>query len=165
MTLSRGLLLDVAPRTTHLAQSAEQTVRKADEAVAAVATKLQANNDERDVLTGEIAELKRLRAFAREKLPRDVARRRVKMSEVAESFDFVAKRMTVAKARLRALGADNRRLNRQRRKLESERNELRAKSQLKQTEVVIGFKGQGRAKVSLVSVSYTHLTLPTILRV
>ena len=150
VTLSRGVLLDVATRTTHLAQSAEQTVRKAQQAVVVVLAKIKALNDEREIIRGEVNELKRFRAFVREKLPRDVARRRVKMSEVAEGFDFVAKRLTAAKARLRALDEDSRKLDRERRKLESERNELRAKSQLKQTEVVIGFKGQGKSKVTLV---------------
>jgi len=150
VTLTKGKILDVAPRTTHLAKSAAESVRKADEAVQVVNDKMRVINDDRAVVRAELDQLRKLRAFTTNKLPRDMAMRKVKMKEVGETLDFIANRMKAANKQLRDLDAKQRVLQPELNKLYAERNELRTKAQLKQTEVVVSIKGTGKAKVQVV---------------
>lgn len=150
VTLSKGTILDVAPTTTHLAKAAEASVRKADEAVQALNDKMRVINDDREVIRAEVKQLRALRAFTTDKLPRDVAHRRVKPSEIAESLDFIANRMKAAAKANRDLDASYRELLPELNKANKERNELRTKSQLKQTRIVIAVKGSGKAKLTVV---------------
>ncbi len=150
VTLSKGTILDVAPKTMHLAKAAAESVRNADAAVQAVNDSLRVINDDKTVVRSELDQLRALRAFTTQKLPRDVASRRVKMKEVAETLDFIAQRMKNAQKRLRDLDAKRRDLMPELNKLTKERNELRSQSLLKKTRVVVGVKGSGRAKLTIV---------------
>ncbi len=139
-----GQVLDVQVRRTYLARASDEEFQKAEAAVREIADQIAALDDEKAVLDAEAKQVESIRAFAAEKLPKDVATREVKADEYAQSIKFVT-------ASLREIAAARRELEKKRRDLQPELtarqrklDELRQRAQLEQRTVVVTAKGTGK---------------------
>jgi len=148
-----GRIVDVSVAKTFLAESSEDAVRKADLAVREVEDKLAALADEEQILAADIQQVEAIRAFAVEKLPKDMATRDVKVQTFADTVDFVAARLRKDHEGLRDLGARRRDLEPVLAARTKERDDLHARAQLEQASVVVELAGTGRATLEV-----TYLT-------
>ena len=136
-----GQILDVQIRRTYLSRANDEDVRKAETAVRDVADQIAALDDEKAVLEAQGKQIESIRAFALDKLPKDVALREIKPGEYGESVKFIA-------GSLREVAAAKRELEKKRRDLQPELtarqrllDELRQRSQLEERSVVVTLKG------------------------
>lgn len=148
-----GRIVDVSVTKTLLAESSEDAVRKACLAVREIEDKLAALEDEEKILAADIAQLEAIRAFAIEKLPKDMATRDVKVQTFADTVDFVATRLRKDHEALRELRGKQRDLAPVQAARGRECDDLQARAQLEQTSVVVELAGTGRATLEV-----TYLT-------
>lgn len=146
---STARILDVVVERTFLSEASEEAVRKAEAAVNESADALGAIADEEAVLAAEIAQLEAARAFSFDKLPRDVGTRDLKISTVAETVGFIGDSVRKDKAALRELAQRRRALTPELQARVAARDELAARSQLEQRNVVVEVDGRGRANLVL----------------
>jgi uncharacterized protein (TIGR02231 family) len=149
----RGQILDVTTETTYLAKASDKAVREAQLAVRAITDQLHVISDEKRIVDAEVVQLEATRAFSMKKLPRDMATRPVKIKTYGETIDFISTRLRKARAALRDL-------EKQRRKLLPTLNartrayqNLRRHAKMQHSRVVVHVKGTGRATLTL-----TYLT-------
>ncbi|TNF36844.1 MAG: mucoidy inhibitor MuiA family protein [Deltaproteobacteria bacterium] len=152
-TTSTGRILDVVVERTFLAEASEEAVRKADAAVNEIADQLQAIGDEEAVVRAEIQQLEAVRAFSLDKLPRDMATRETKVATFGETVDYISGTLRRDHKQLRELARQRRTLQPQLQARTQARNELRARAQLEQRDVIVEIDGRGHAKLTL-----TYLT-------
>ncbi|MCA9516977.1 MAG: mucoidy inhibitor MuiA family protein [Myxococcales bacterium] len=139
--VTAGKILDVTVTKTFLAEASEEAVRKADAAVREIEDQLAAIADDERVVNAEIAQLEAIRAFSLEKLPKDMATRDIKVATYADTVDFVSTRLRADRKLLREAAAKRRDLQPELARRMAARNELRARSQLEQSNVVVEVQG------------------------
>ena len=139
-----GDVLDVQIRRAYLGKASDEDFRKAENAVREFADQIAAVEDEKAVLEAETKQIDSIRAFALEKLPKDVALREIKPGEYGESVKFIS-------GSLREVAAARRELEKKRRDLQPELaarqrllDELRQRSQLEERSVVVTLKGAAK---------------------
>ena len=150
---SAGRILDVAVEKSFLVAASEEAVRVAEAKVREVADEILGLTDEEKTIQAEIAQLEAIRAFSLDKLPRDMATRDIKVKTFAETLDYVSAALRKNKQLLREVQKKKRALEPQLAARQREQNELRAKSQLEESTIVVELKGEGRATLTL-----TYLT-------
>lgn len=150
---SAGRIVDVAVTRTFLSEASEETVRKAEAAVREITDQLESISDEERVLTVEITQVEAIRAFAIDKLPKDMQTRDIKIKTFGETIDFVGAKVRANREALRVLAKKRRDLQPTLAARTKAKEELQARSQLEQANVVIDVSGNGRATLEL-----TYLT-------
>lgn len=150
---SAGRILDVAVEKSFLVAASEEAVRVAEAKVREVADEILGLTDEEKTIQAEIAQLEAIRAFSLDKLPRDMATRDIKVKTFAETLDYVSAALRKNKQLMREVQKKKRALEPQLAARQREQNELRAKSQLEESTIVIELKGEGRATLTV-----TYLT-------
>lgn len=139
--VTAGKILDVTVTRTFLAEASEEAVRKADAAVREVEDQLAAIADDERVVNAEIGQLEAIRAFSLEKLPKDMATRDIKIATYADTVDFVSTRLKADRKQLREAAARRRDLEPELARRRAARNELQARAQLEQANVVVEVQG------------------------
>jgi uncharacterized protein (TIGR02231 family) len=147
-----GQILDVEIRRSFLARASDEEVQKAENALRELTDQIGALDDEKNVLEAEAKQVEAIRAFSLEKLPKDMAAREVKPAEYGQTVEYVVET-------LRKIATAKRALEKKRRDLQPEQNarqrkveELRARAQLEQRNVVVTIKGA--AKTATLTLSY-----------
>jgi len=148
-----GRILDVVVERSFLVEATDEAVRKADAAVNETADGLAAIGDEEAVVRAEIAQLEAVRAFAMDKLPRDMATRDIKVVTFSDTVNYVTDTLRRDRKQLRDLALRRRELEPQLTARTQARDELSARAQLEQRSVVLEVEGKGHATLTL-----TYLT-------
>lgn len=145
-----GQIIDVEVRSTFLARTEAEDVRRAEEKVREIADQIASLDDERGVLDAQARQIDSIRAFAMDKLPKDALTRDVKVASYAEMVEFVSESLRKnAKAR--------RDLERKRRDLAPELaarqrtlGEMQEKASLEQRTVLVTVSGtKGASQLEL----------------
>ncbi|HRE92201.1 MAG TPA: mucoidy inhibitor MuiA family protein, partial [Myxococcota bacterium] len=150
---SAGRILDVAVEKSFLVAASEEAVRVAEARVREVADEILGLTDEEKTIQAEVAQLEAIRAFSLDKLPRDMATRDIKVKTFAETLDYVSEALRKNKRLIREVQKKKRALEPELAARQREQNELRAKSQLEESTIVVELKGEGRATLTI-----TYLT-------
>ena len=148
-----GRILDVEVERSYLTRPSDEEFQKAEAAVREIADQIAALDDEKAVLEAQSKQVEAIRLFSLDKLPKDAAIREVKPAEYGEAVKFVT-------GSLREIATAKRDLEKKRREWQPELNarqrrldDLRQRSQLEQSAVVVTLQGNA-ARTATLSVLY-----------
>ncbi|MBI5610813.1 MAG: mucoidy inhibitor MuiA family protein [Deltaproteobacteria bacterium] len=150
-------ILDVSAQAAFAAESPEEAVRTAKQALAQVADELAELGDEERTLLDEIARLEALRAIAVDKLPRELAVGEVKVKNLSDAMAFVTEAVRNDRKALRSLAKRKRELQPVLEQRQAELAEVQVRAQLQTSTVVVELRridgGSGKLQLRL-----TYLT-------
>jgi uncharacterized protein (TIGR02231 family) len=145
-----GRILDVRASRTYLARATDPTYRKAEADVRDLAARLEALDDEVEILTARAKQVQDVKAFSMEKLPKDVMVANVGIATYGSVVDFVTTTLrATAKAR-RAVEAERAVLGPEIAAATKRVEELRALTQLEETTVYVTVQSATPADTALV---------------
>jgi uncharacterized protein (TIGR02231 family) len=151
--VNAGSIIDVQVKKQFLAQSSDETIRKAKAAVSEMSDKIGALNDELKILGEQRKQIEATRVFSMSKLPKDAAIRKIDMEDYKRVVDFIT-------SSLREIAASRRDVNKKLRELQPELNaqqrnlnELNSLTQLEEVRILVTVVG-AREKNAILSLTY-----------
>lgn len=151
VSASAGRILDVRVSRRYLARATEASYQKAEAEARALNTKLAALDDELKVLDAQNKQIEGMQAFSTEKLNKDIVMGNVGVPTYSAVFDFVGKSLRDTARGRRTVAAEREELTPQVEASKHRLDELRALTQLEETEVFVTVAGtpQSTAELSL----------------
>lgn len=153
VSASAGQILDVRVSRRYLAHATEQGYQKAEAESRALSSKLTALDDELKVLDAQNKQIEGMQAFSTDKLNKDIVMGNVGVPTYSAVFDFVGKSLRETARGRRAVAAEREELTPQVEASRHRLDDLRALTQLEETQVFVTVAGTPKSTAEL-SLSY-----------
>ncbi len=147
--MAAGRVLDVSVETRHLAEASSDAVREAEAKVRETADAISGLDDELKTLADEVQRLEAIRAFRLDSLPKDLQTRDVPVKALKDTLGFVTEALRADRAAIREFGRKRRDLVPVLAARQRELAELTARTQLRQTAIVVEVELKASARLEL----------------
>lgn len=142
-------LVDVQVKRTFLSKPSDEEFQKAERAVREISDLIGTLDDEEKILDAQARQVDSIRAFSMDKLPKDAVLREIKVDTYGEVVNFVTEALRKNAQARRELGMKRRDLQPELAARQSRVEELRARAQLEQREVIVFLQAPAMADLTL----------------